>query len=243
MKDSNGFGQRSGGSAGSDPRSRRTKTNVSFRSAKGDSFDERTTTIPATYLDAFLTGKVLKTMLFSRIKITAATAFLVALAGVGHRQATTSAAVSPVLCDEIFRVATNDVLNDDNTFVRQLNIDALPGSIIEVLSDDKRVANSLYAELGSAIHPVGLSTAHLTLFADQFELKEDGVNAVKFLIGYKSGSISISTSKTKAMPKDAERISDVLKVHLKPGAYNYGQQTKLLTFMGVTYNFVVTRTR
>jgi hypothetical protein len=182
-------------------------------------------------------------MLFSKIKITAATALLLALAGVGLRQCTTSAAVSPVLCDEIFRVAINEVFNDDSTFVSQLRIEALPGSTIEVLSDDKLVANSLYAELGAPIHPIGLSTAQLNLFADQVELKENGPNAVKFLIGYKAGPTSLATSKTKAMPTDAEKLSDVLKVHVKSGVHNYGQQTKLVTFMGVTYSLVVNRTR
>jgi hypothetical protein len=140
-------------------------------------------------------------------------------------------------------VTINDVLNNYNTCVRQLRIEALPGSTIEVLSDDNRVAGGLYAELGAPTYPIGLSTAHLILFADQVELKEDGANAAKFLIGYKSGPTSLATSKTKAMPQGAEKLSDVLKVHVKSGVHNYGQQTKFVTFMGVTYTLLVNRTR
>jgi hypothetical protein len=190
-----------------------------------------------------LAGKVFQSMLGSKLKITAATALLLAFAGVGYHQATTRAAVSVVPYDGTFRVTANDVLSGESTFVRELRIEALPGSTIEVSSDDKRVANALYAEVGGTIHPIGLSTAQLILFADQVEFKEDGANAVKFLIGYKSGTISLATSKTKAMPEGAEQLSDVLKVHVKSGVYTYGQQTRLVSFMGVTYTLVVNRTR
>jgi hypothetical protein len=183
------------------------------------------------------------TMQFSKIKISASAVLLSALAVAGLRQVPTRAAVSAAIYDGTYRVATNEVLIDDSTVVKQLRIEALPGSRIEVWSDDKRGANKLSAVLSAPIHPIGPSTAQLIVFADQVELNDGSTNAVKFLLGFKAGSISTGTSNTTAMPNGSNRLSDVLKVHIQSGEYSYGQETKLLTFMGVTYSVVVTRTR
>jgi hypothetical protein len=215
---------------------------VHFTSCKVTLVDHFTSTEQSLIaLRVFQAGGVLKTMLCSKIKIAAVIALLLTLAGACLWRATTEGAVSAESSDESFRVTINEVLNDENTYVSQVRIEARPGSTVEVLSDDKRSANKLSAELHTSIQQNEPSSAQLIVFADQVELKEGSTNAVKFLIGFKAGSISTGTSSTKLMPADAKQLSDVLKVHIKSGEFPYGQETKLVTFLGVTRNLAVTR--
>jgi hypothetical protein len=174
------------------------------------------------------------TMQFYKIKITAGTILLLALTGAGLRQAPTGAAVNAAISAGTFRVTTNEVLNDDSAVVSQLRIEALPGSTIDVLSDDKPRTSKLSAALSAPINQLEPSHAQLILFADQLELKEGRTNVVKFRLGFKAGSISTATSNTTAMPDGAKQLSDVRKLHVRSGQYSYGQETKLVTFMGVT---------
>jgi hypothetical protein len=43
------------------------------------------------------------------------------------------------------------------------------------------------------------------------------------------------------MPAGAEPLAELLTMPIKSGEYKYGQATKLVTFKGVTYSFVVNR--
>ena len=53
--------------------------------------------------------------------------------------------------------------------------------------------------------------------------------------------LSGSTSQTTEMPADAKQLSDVFTVPIQSGEHKYRKATKLATFQGVTYSFVVSR--
>jgi hypothetical protein len=181
-------------------------------------------------------------MFVSMIKIASATVLLLALASTGLRPPATCAAVSAAVSNASFHVTINNVLSDDSALVSQVRIEALPGSTIELLSDEKHIATTLSAQLGAPIHPNEPSSAELTLFADLVEPEARKVATVKFLIGFKAGSISSSRSSTKPMPAGATELADVMKLHIMGGDYNYGEAVKLATYTGHTYSLLVRRT-
>jgi len=190
---------------------------------------------------AALTREVLKTMLLSKIKMSSAALLAIILAGAGLWQASTRAdgGTPP---DASFRVSVDEVLHDDSTIATRLGIDALPGSTVELFSEkDKRVISSLSTDLADPDRRGGLSRFQLVIFADQVELEGGSTNVVKFVLAYKVGSISSSISDAGPMPAGAEQLAELLTLPIKSGEYKYGQATKLVTFKGATYSFVVNR--
>jgi hypothetical protein len=203
-------------------------------------------------------------MLLSRIKLTAAVAaaalLALTLAGTGLWQVRARAgeraprlggdgpavrkAGGEALPGGGFRVTVNDVVRDDSTVVAQVDIDAPPGSRIEVLSDkDKRTTSRLITTtVLPAPNRAGAPPAvRLTVFGDQIEWKGGATPAVKFMLAYQLGKITSSTSESGTMPPGARQLGDVLQVLAKSGEYKYGQVTKLVVFKGVTYSLVVNR--
>jgi hypothetical protein len=134
----------------------------------------------------------------------------------------------------------NEVLNDESTVVSQIQIEALPGSSVDLLSDNG-ITKTLSADLGKPNQPNEQASANLIVLADQVELKDGSKEVVKFLMNFKTGSFTTSSSTTELMPADAENLSDVLKVHITSGEYNYGETRKLLSFMGISYSISVKR--
>jgi RNA polymerase sigma factor (sigma-70 family) len=197
---------------------------------------------------AALTREVLKTMLVSKIKFT--TAALVALTFVGAIlwQATTWAslvdgsgpAVNGAAANETFRVTVNEVIHDDSTVVTQVEIDAARGATIEMFTDqDKREGAGTHMALGPS-DTSGPARIKLTIFADQVEWKAGSTNLAKFMLHWKLGKISSSTSETDPMPA-GKQLADLLTVPIKSGQYPCGKVTKLLTFKGKTYSLVVNK--
>jgi RNA polymerase sigma factor (sigma-70 family) len=199
-----------------------------------------------------LTREVLKTMRFSRIKVTTVALMVLTLAGAALWQARTwadettqpaggsGATVAQPLADGTFRVTVNEVIHDEGTVVTQIGIETRPGSKIELLPDqENRNMNSVSVTTGSN-DPAGMQ---LVVLGDhvQGQWKGGSANAVKFVLSYKVGKISSSTSETVPLPEGAKQLADVLTVPIKSGEYKYGQPAKLLTFKGVTYRLVVTR--
>jgi RNA polymerase sigma factor (sigma-70 family) len=193
---------------------------------------------------AALAGEVLKTMLFSRIRlttaITAAAVLALTLVGAGLWQATTWAQ-GKAPPDRTFRVTVNEVIRDDSTVVTQIDIETQPGSTIELSSDKGKGGGMTFSSAATdPDRPNGPSRMRLIVFADQVEWKEGAASAVKFLLGHKAGKISGSTSETVPLPAGARQLSDLLTVPIKSGEYKYGQATKVVTFKGVTYSLLVT---
>ncbi len=211
---------------------------------------------------AALAGEVLSTMLLSRVKIaTGALLLALSFAGAGIWQArtwaggqapadekprATAAATSGNTAPEpTFRVTVNEVLKDEGTVVTQVRIDIPPGAKLEVLPEKDQRGSSFSLSTGATDpkQPKDQAGVQLVLLVDhvQGEWKGGSANAVKFLFGYKAGSMSSSTSQTIPMPGGAKQLMDVLKVSIKSGEYKYGPPTKLWTFNGVTYNLVVNK--
>jgi hypothetical protein len=190
---------------------------------------------------AALTREVLKTMLLSKIKFNTAALLVLTLAGAGFWQARTRAG-GETPPDATFHVTVDEVIHDEDTIVTRIGIDAPPGSTVELSTDkDKRIGQTLSADLPDANRSDGLSRIQLVLFADHVEWKGGSTNAVKFLLAYKVGSISGSTSDAGPMPADAKQLADLLTVPIKSGEYKYGQATKLVAFKGVTHSLIVNR--
>jgi hypothetical protein len=193
---------------------------------------------------AALAGEVLKTMLFSKIRLTTGTAAAALLAltlvGAGLRQAR-ALADGKAPPPGTFRVTVNEVIRDDSTVVTQVDIETQPGSTIELSSDkDKGGGTTFSSEATDPDRPDGPSGMQVIAFADQVEGKEGAGTAVKFLLGHRVGKISGSTSETVPMPAGAKQLSDLLTVPIKSGEYKYGKATKVVTFKGVTYSLLVT---
>ena len=193
---------------------------------------------------AALAGEVLKTMLFSKIRLTTGTAAAALLAltlvGAGLWQARTWAdGKAPP--EQTFRVTVNEVISDDSTVVTQIDTETQPGSTIELSSDkDKGGGTTFSSEAADPDRPNGPSRVQVIVLADQVEWKGGAATAVKFLLGHKVGKVFGSTSETVPMPAGAQQLSDLLAVPIKSGEYKYGQATKLVTFKGVTYSLLVT---
>jgi RNA polymerase sigma factor (sigma-70 family) len=189
---------------------------------------------------AALTGEVLKAMRYSRIKVAAAVLLAFVLTGTGLWQTRTWAEVeSPA--DQSFHVTVTDIIRDDNTIVTQLDFETPPGITLEVFCDkDSRGTFTLSSDStdgkgGAASH------SQVVIFGDEVESKRDSTSIVKFMIAYKVGRISSSTSQADPMPANAKQLSDLLTVPIKTGDYKFGQPTKLATFKNSTYTVVVTK--
>jgi len=191
-----------------------------------------------------LTREVLKAMYLSKIKktfgIAAAALLALTLTGAGLWQAKTWADGKAAVGDT-GRVTVNEVINNDDVVVTQIRIELPPGCKIEVYSDDKGSTRRLTADARDVKQPDGSNSVEITVLADQVEIKQSGTNMIKFMVGYKIGKLSSSSSQMVPMPADAKQLSDVLSVPIKSGEFKVGQPTKLVTLKGVTHSFLVTR--
>jgi hypothetical protein len=197
---------------------------------------------------AALTREVLKTMLLSKIKLTTAALLTFIFVGAGLWQATTRAspvdggapAVNGAAQDGKFRVTVNEVIHDESTVVAQVEVDVARGATIELFTDqDKREGAGTHLALGPS-DTSGQPRIKLTIFADQVEWKAGSTNLAKFMLHWKIGKISSSTSETDPLLA-GKQLADVLTVSIKSGQYPCGQVTKLLTFKGKTYSLLVNK--
>ena len=200
---------------------------------------------------AALTREVLKMMLLSRIKITTATLLALILTGAGFWQARTWAdgkaqqignshlPAKEVVSEGGFHVTVKETIHTATTIATQIDLEALPGLTLEIVTDAKQGKSVLSADLSP--RPNGPSTVQLTLRADRVKAKEGRTDEVRFTISYKIDKSSGSTSETVAMPGDAKTLADVLTVALESGEHKFGRATKLATFNGSTYTLVVNK--
>src|SRR5262249_10235547 len=144
-----------------------------------------------------LTREVLKAMYLSKIKktfgIAAAALLALILTGAGLWQAKTWADGKAAVGDT-GRVTVNEVINNDDVVVTQIRIELPPGCKIEVYSDDKGSTRRLTADARDVKQPDGSNSVEITVLADQVEIKQSGTNMIKFMVGYKIGKLSSSSS-------------------------------------------------
>jgi RNA polymerase sigma-70 factor (ECF subfamily) len=203
---------------------------------------------------AALTKEVFQAMFFSKIKLATGALLVLALLGLACWQATSWAGVKLQSDDAAgltpqrpggkevpegsFRVTVNDILSEETTLVTQIDLETPPGARIELLSDKgKEVGTAITSDKPQAN---GLCHLRVLVFADQVQVEKDGPSVVKFMLYYKLGGISSSSSETVPLPVQAKVLGDVLTLPMKSGTYKFGQSTKLATFQGTTYTLTVT---
>jgi hypothetical protein len=190
-------------------------------------------------------------MLYSKIKLTTASILALTFAGAGFWQARcwadgngndSGAKVSKTISEESFHVKLKEVCHDDSTLVIQIDVET-PARSTVVVSKDRGAHGGIRisSSAGDSDRPDGRSHLQLVILADRVKLKVGSTTAVKFVLGYKIGSISGSTGETVSIPTDGKQLADFLSVPIKSGVYQYGQPTKLVIFNGVTYNLVVNK--
>jgi hypothetical protein len=199
-----------------------------------------------------LTKEVLKAMLFSKIKTTTAAVLALLVIGGGLWQACIGAKAaddnSPVPAreaarDGTYRVTVNELIRDDATLVTEVDIEAPRGFTVELIAEkDKREAAGSTLSLGPSSSN-GPGHTKLILFADHIEGKAGTPSLVKFMLQWKGGKISSSTSESDPLPAGARQLADILTVPIKSGQYPCGQATKLATFKGRTYSLVVNKSK
>jgi RNA polymerase sigma factor (sigma-70 family) len=193
---------------------------------------------------AALTKEVLKTMLLSKIKIATVVLLTLILAGAGLWQARIWAGGTPkspraTANGATFRVTVNELIHDDTTVVTQVDIESARGSTVELYTDKGKREGTGTSMTLSPSDSNGPSHIKLIIFADQFEWKASSTMLVKFMLQYKVGKISSSTSTGDPMPAGYKDLAELLKVPIKSGEYECGQVIMLLTFNGKTYHLLV----
>jgi hypothetical protein len=190
-------------------------------------------------------------MMISKIKNACTALLVLALAGTTFWQARAWASLVPAAETNesnparndtengTYRVTVRDVIREETTLVTQIEIEGLPGALLEVTSSDKRKSNVLSASLSD--RPGSRPTIQLTLFADLVDTGKGVGKVVKFSLGYKVGKTSGSVTDTTSV--DAATLDELLKVFLKPGEHRLGQPLKLASFRGVAYTLSMDRAK
>ncbi len=174
-------------------------------------------------------------MLLRKLKNISLVLMAMALAGAGAWQIRGGYAQSPP--KDNIRVTVHEVINDANTLVTRIDVETLPGSWVEVVTDKPGEGGG--GSLAPGQKPDGLSHTQLVIFADHVEWRPGSVNVLKFMMSLK-GSGNTSFSNVGPMP-GARRLAEAVTVAIEPGDYNYGVPVKLATFGDVTYRLVVKR--
>jgi hypothetical protein len=139
--------------------------------------------------------------------------------------------------DQSFVVKVSEILHEDDLIVTQVEIEAQPGTIVEVISDKPNRGGVVAA----SPEPTELDRTprtRLMLFGDHVVWEAGSTNVLKFMMKIKSGSGTAIMSNTGPMPK-GKRLADALSVLIEPGSYRYEAATKLVRFQDVTYSLVV----
>ena len=121
----------------------------------------------------------------------------------------------------------------------RLEIEAQPGSIVEVIAD-KPGRGGVAAPCPSSPVPIICPGTQLVIFADHVVWEAGSTNALKFMMKIKAGSGTATMINTGPMPK-GKSLAETLSVIIKPGEYRYEEATKLAKFQDVTYSLVVRR--
>ena len=126
-----------------------------------------------------------------------------------------------------------------SAIVSQIEIETLPGSWVEVVSDRAGRGGGAVAATTQSNGP---SIVKIIIFAYHLEWKPGSTNALKFMLKLKAGAAVTSSSDTGPMP-EAKKLADVLNVVIKSGEFKYEVARKLAVYKDVTYSLVVKKTR
>lgn len=143
------------------------------------------------------------------------------------------------LPDQSFVVKVSELIHEDDISVTQVEIEAQPGTSVEVISDKPdrggvTVATPEPTELDRS------PRTRLTIFGDHVVWEAGPTNLLKFMMKMKAGSGTATMTTTGPMPK-GKRLAEMLSVLIEPGEYHYEAPTRLVRFEDVTYSLVVKR--
>ncbi|QEG40176.1 hypothetical protein [Roseimaritima ulvae] len=137
-----------------------------------------------------------------------------------------------------FRVTVTSVIGNGDSVVKQIRIEAKPGSHAKITSD-KKGGGGLSALAGSVDNGPGKGVITVTVLADHVEWKAGDVNALKFLMSIEGNGSKALMSDTGPMVAD-KRLSDLFAVSLKSGTYDCDTEIPILRFNDKTFSLTVT---
>ena len=143
------------------------------------------------------------------------------------------------LPDQSFVVKVSELIHEDDIIVTQVEIEAQPGSFVEVISDKPDRGGVAAA----SPEPTGVDRSprtRLIIFGNHVVWEAGSTNVLKFMMKIKAGSGTATMMNTGPMPKD-KRLADTLSVLIESGEYRYEATTRLVRFEDVTYSLVVRR--
>jgi hypothetical protein len=139
--------------------------------------------------------------------------------------------------DQRFVVKVSELIHEDDIIVTQVEIEAQPGSIVEVISD-KPNRGGITAASPEPTSVDRSPRTRLILFGDHVVWEAGSTNVLKFMMKIKAGSGTATMTNTGPMPKE-KRLEETLSVLIEPGEYQFEAATKLVRFQDVTYSLIV----
>lgn len=136
-----------------------------------------------------------------------------------------------------FRVTVTKVLDEEDIIVAQVEIEAMPGCQVEVVSD-KPDRGGVGASTPEPSPTDRSPRTRLTIVGDHVVWAAGMTDALKFLMRMPGGTGTATMTNTGPMP-NGKRLSDAISVLIEPGEYRYGEATKLVRFQDVTYSLIV----
>lgn len=131
-----------------------------------------------------------------------------------------------------FHVTVTDVIETEDSVVKQIRIDSKPDFRATIASDNKG-GGGLSASAGCVVNTKqGVLT--VTVLADHLEWKAGDVNALKFLMSIHGRSSKSLMSDTGPM-STKKQLNDMLTISLTSGTYEYGTAVPMLRFKDRTY--------
>ena len=131
----------------------------------------------------------------------------------------------------------SELIHEDDIIVTQVEIEAQPGSMVEVISDKpNRGGVSAASPEPTQVDPS--PRTRLVIIGDHVVWEAGSTNVLKFKMKIKAGSATATMTNTGPMPKD-KRLADTLSVLIEPGEYRYEAATRLVRVKDVTYSLVV----
>ena len=141
--------------------------------------------------------------------------------------------------DQSFVVKVSELIHEDDIIVTQLEIEAQPGTSVEVIADEPN-RGGVTATSPEPTEGDRSPRTRLTIFGDHVVWAAGPTNLLKFMMKIKAGSGTATMVNTGPMHGD-KRLTEIMSVLIEPGQYRYEVATRLVSFEDVTYSLVVKR--
>jgi len=136
-----------------------------------------------------------------------------------------------------FRVTVTDVIDHEDSVVKQIRIDVKPDARARI-SSDRKGGGGLSVSAGSVDNRPEQGVIMVTVLADHVEWTAGNVNALKFLMTMHGNSSRVLMSDTGPMVAE-KQLNDLFAVSLKSGTYEYGTAVPILRFRNTTFSLTI----